>query len=175
MEALPKTFQDAVSITRTLGIRFLWIDSLCIVQDNPTELSREIRKTGETYEKAALTIAAGHAQNGSQGCFSNDFVLRFEPIEGKSVASQERSTELPLETECTLRAYEFYPEATQAAAPPLFGETKIVGSFSVSPRTDESYPTKEPLEGLPLFGRGWVMQEWALSRRTLIFRKDSIL
>src|SRR5947207_1372225 len=51
----------------------------------------------------------------------------------------------------------------------------MVGSFSAIARPDESYTTKEPLEGLPLFGRGWVMQEWALSRRTLIFPKDSIL
>lgn len=33
-ELIPKTFQDAISLTRKLGIRFLWIDSLCIIQDD---------------------------------------------------------------------------------------------------------------------------------------------
>jgi hypothetical protein len=31
---LPKTFQDAITIARALGIRFIWIDSQCVVQDN---------------------------------------------------------------------------------------------------------------------------------------------
>jgi Heterokaryon incompatibility protein (HET) len=34
MNALPKTFQDAVAITQMLNIRYLWIDSLCIIQDD---------------------------------------------------------------------------------------------------------------------------------------------
>jgi Heterokaryon incompatibility protein (HET) len=33
-DALPKTFRDAIQITPHLGLRYLWIDSLCIVQDN---------------------------------------------------------------------------------------------------------------------------------------------
>lgn len=33
-ESLPKTFQDAISVTRKLGIRYLWIDSVCILQDD---------------------------------------------------------------------------------------------------------------------------------------------
>lgn len=35
-ETLPKTYRDAVSITRSLGIRYVWIDSLCIVQGKTT-------------------------------------------------------------------------------------------------------------------------------------------
>jgi hypothetical protein len=33
-DILPKTFQDAISITRILGIEYIWIDSLCIIQDD---------------------------------------------------------------------------------------------------------------------------------------------
>jgi hypothetical protein len=34
VRSLPQTFQDAIVFTRKLGMRFLWIDSLCIVQDD---------------------------------------------------------------------------------------------------------------------------------------------
>jgi Heterokaryon incompatibility protein (HET) len=34
---LPKTFQDAIQVTRLLGIRYIWIDALCIIQDAPAD------------------------------------------------------------------------------------------------------------------------------------------
>ena len=34
LDELPKTFQDAICITRELGVKYLWIDSLCICQDD---------------------------------------------------------------------------------------------------------------------------------------------
>ena len=40
-QALCKNFQDAVIITRTLGFKYLWIDSLCIIQDSPEDWNRE--------------------------------------------------------------------------------------------------------------------------------------
>lgn len=41
-ELLPKTFQDAISITRKLGIQYLWIDSLCILQDDRYFISHNL-------------------------------------------------------------------------------------------------------------------------------------
>lgn len=40
-EDLPKTFQDAITITQQLGIGYLWIDSLCIIQDSPKDWKKE--------------------------------------------------------------------------------------------------------------------------------------
>jgi hypothetical protein len=40
LASLPKTFQDAVLMTRRLGIRYLWIDSLCIIQDDGDDWDR---------------------------------------------------------------------------------------------------------------------------------------
>jgi hypothetical protein len=39
--ALPKTFQDAVTVTRELAVRYTWMDSLCIVQDDPADWEAE--------------------------------------------------------------------------------------------------------------------------------------
>ena len=71
VESLSKTFQDAIRITRKLGIRYLWIDSLCIIQDEPgqADWTRESGTMGGIYERAFCVIAATAARNGSEGCF----------------------------------------------------------------------------------------------------------
>lgn len=66
---LPKTFQDAIIITRSIGIRWLWIDALCIVQDDSDDWLREAATMGSIYEMARLTIAASHAKDSTEGCF----------------------------------------------------------------------------------------------------------
>jgi hypothetical protein len=65
---LPKTFQDAIIITKALGFQNLWIDSLCIVQDDADDWATEAAKMADIYETAELTIAATWARNGDMGC-----------------------------------------------------------------------------------------------------------
>ncbi len=60
---LPPLFQDAVTITRKLNLRHLWIDSLCIIQDSPKDKAREITKMGSIYRNAMLSIAADACDN----------------------------------------------------------------------------------------------------------------
>ncbi|KAI1350295.1 HET-domain-containing protein [Xylaria sp. FL0043] len=59
---LPKTFQDTIELTRELGERFLWIDSLCIVQDDPADLDAQIELMGAIFEGSYCTIAAVDAK-----------------------------------------------------------------------------------------------------------------
>ncbi|KAM6530225.1 hypothetical protein FALCPG4_008350 [Fusarium falciforme] len=69
-DCLTQTFQDAITICRRLGIFFLWIDSLCIIQDCDEDWKREAALMGSIYESAFLTIAATKASDSSGGCFS---------------------------------------------------------------------------------------------------------
>lgn len=64
--AMPNTFQDAVTITRKLGYRYLWIDSLCILQDSREDWEITSVKMGDIYKDSALTIAAA-VSTGSSG------------------------------------------------------------------------------------------------------------
>ncbi|KAL9105698.1 MAG: hypothetical protein Q9227_009182 [Pyrenula ochraceoflavens] len=64
---LPPTLQDAVTVTRKLGIRYLWIDSLCILQDSIEDKEREIPKMGQIYQNAVVTIIAASARSVSEG------------------------------------------------------------------------------------------------------------
>ncbi|KAK8096054.1 hypothetical protein PG999_014076 [Apiospora kogelbergensis] len=66
---LPKTFLDAVKLVKHLGIRYIWIDSLCIVQDDADDWARESARMHAVYSNAYLTIAANHARKPSDGCF----------------------------------------------------------------------------------------------------------
>ncbi len=58
ISTLPKTFQDAVLLTRNLGIRYLWIDALCITQDSNQEWSHEASLMGDIYANSSFTISA---------------------------------------------------------------------------------------------------------------------
>jgi hypothetical protein len=66
---LPKTFQDAIIVTRALGVRYIWIDSLCICQDDRADWDRESAKMHSVYSNSYLTIAATCAKDSSIGCF----------------------------------------------------------------------------------------------------------
>jgi hypothetical protein len=55
------TFQDAVQVTRELGIQYLWIDSLCIIQWNTEDWQHEAKRMEGVYASAYCTIAATSA------------------------------------------------------------------------------------------------------------------
>jgi hypothetical protein len=67
---LPKSFQDAVSFVRRLRIRYLWIDSLCIVQDDGEDWQRESGKMCSVFAGAILTIAASKSSDARGGLFT---------------------------------------------------------------------------------------------------------
>lgn len=68
-EQLPRTFQDAVGFTRRLGIRYLWIDSLCIIQHDADDWSAEAAHMASVYEHAELTLAAASSKDSRGGLF----------------------------------------------------------------------------------------------------------
>ncbi|CAN9240915.1 unnamed protein product [Alternaria alternata] len=67
LSELPKTFQDAVRVTRELGIEYLWIDSLCIIQWNPEDWKREAGRMEDVFASAYCTIAATSAVDSNAG------------------------------------------------------------------------------------------------------------
>ncbi|KAF2161282.1 hypothetical protein M409DRAFT_59282 [Zasmidium cellare ATCC 36951] len=67
LEYLPRTFRDAVTVCRYLHLPYLWIDSLCIVQDDPQDWDGECVQMCSIYQNAALTIAASSSENAEGG------------------------------------------------------------------------------------------------------------
>lgn len=69
--ALPKTFKDAITITRRLGYKYIWIDSLCIIQHNVECWIQEGSQMCQIYENSLLTLAAASSSSGQGGLFYN--------------------------------------------------------------------------------------------------------
>jgi hypothetical protein len=63
LSEISQTFQDAVKLTQALGIRYLWIDSICIIQDSKEDWERESSNMMAVYESAWLNIAAAGSPN----------------------------------------------------------------------------------------------------------------
>jgi hypothetical protein len=73
---LPETVKDAIKVASKLGFRRLWIDSLCIIQDDDDDKAREISKMPLIYSQATITIAASHANSVHDGFLGDRTPLR---------------------------------------------------------------------------------------------------
>ncbi|TGO27653.1 hypothetical protein BPAE_0039g00630 [Botrytis paeoniae] len=68
-EKLTKTFRDAVYIARSLDLRYLWIDSLCIIQLSESDWRKEAALMSSVYSGSTINIVAASAIDGTKGCF----------------------------------------------------------------------------------------------------------
>lgn len=66
---IPKTFQDAIIFTRELGLRYLWIDSLCIIQEDNDDWLHEGAMMAKIYSNSTITIGATCASNCNEGLY----------------------------------------------------------------------------------------------------------
>lgn len=69
LAALPRVFQDALEATRRLGLRYIWIDSICIIQDSEEDWRRESANMNAVYTNSYCNIAAADAKEETRGCF----------------------------------------------------------------------------------------------------------
>ena len=86
---LPQSFRDAVRFTRTLGISYLWIDSICIIQDCEEDWRVECPKMGAYYRNSFLTLSALESPDSHCGFLTHRVVC--DAIEvGKSTGIRMR-------------------------------------------------------------------------------------
>ncbi|KAL9066791.1 MAG: hypothetical protein Q9157_007018 [Trypethelium eluteriae] len=69
VDGLPATYKDAIHITKALGVRYLWIDSLCIIQDSEEDWLHEAAAMSTVYSFSYCNIAALDAADSHGGCF----------------------------------------------------------------------------------------------------------
>ena len=67
LSTLSKTAQDAIEITISLDIQYLWIDAICILQDSPQDKALEISRMASIYQSSYITIVAASAKNADEG------------------------------------------------------------------------------------------------------------
>jgi hypothetical protein len=73
---LPQSIIDAVKVTQTLELSYLWVDALCIVQDDPLDCASEISKMASIYRGATVTISAASAKDSTEGFLGNRDLMK---------------------------------------------------------------------------------------------------
>ncbi|TGO11283.1 hypothetical protein BTUL_0113g00130 [Botrytis tulipae] len=154
---LPKTFQDAIEIFRALGVRYMWIDSLCIVQNDSNDWEKEAVLMADIYTNSYLNIAATAAKDSTAGCFNDREIKYF--FGGVSISSFQ----IPHDGH----------DVSKIFVRPSF--EPIHRRFTTSGKRRYSHPAASDNDALPLLTRAWVYQERMLASRTLHFHPSEMI
>ncbi|KAI0122438.1 HET-domain-containing protein [Daldinia grandis] len=68
---LPQTIKDAILVTHSLGLSYLWIDALCIIQNDPEDKKKEISQMCNIYQNSFVTIAAATSTSVHESFLNN--------------------------------------------------------------------------------------------------------
>ncbi|KAK3388051.1 heterokaryon incompatibility protein-domain-containing protein [Podospora didyma] len=185
---LPQTFADAVAVTRALGIRYLWIDSLCILQDSRDDWAEQAPLMGAIYSGAYVTVSADAADNSTEGFLRHANRKYFQAVrvpydgaatENSPIWVRQRGAlgyQLPFHD---FTGREFYSDdATVKHRARYLVRRMLLAATNdtVKDVEDEVLATLSRIQGTggadpssKLSTRGWVFQERALAARTLHF------
>ncbi|KAL8685053.1 MAG: hypothetical protein Q9218_008001 [Villophora microphyllina] len=144
VQRIPRTIKDAFAIIRHLGQRYLWVDALCIVQDDSTQLDMELSQMHRVFACANFSIIAADGADANYGLRGfKDLTmprdLRQEPVR---LAGNER----------------------------MMQSTKNWANGGSSTFTDRESLQASQI----YYDRAWTFQERLFSKKQLIFTKNSI-
>ena len=75
MKSLSSSVQDAIWVTRRLGLRYLWVDAICILQDSEEDKVRELKSMAAIYRQAYVTLLAASSESSSDGFLDNQYFV----------------------------------------------------------------------------------------------------
>ncbi len=79
VQSLPKTFLHAITAARRLGVRYLWIDSLCIIEGSSIDWQAESSQMSEVYQNGLCNLSATGSSNSEGGLFFDRHLLELLP------------------------------------------------------------------------------------------------
>ena len=151
IEELSNTFRDAVRIAREQGERYLWIDSLCIIQDDGDDWTKEAALMADVYGQSFCTLAALDSEDSTEGCQLVPDIqnigtfLEFDSGDKQNDPDSYR-----------IRIFEDEPREWHE-------------EYGDNPYRHRDYGNH------PLRTRAWTLQERELSRRNIHFGQDQML
>ena len=143
-DSLPLTYQDAIIFVRRLKIRYLWIDSLCIIQDDENDWRQEAARMASIYQGSYLTISATKSTDSNGGLFS-EAPPKFKSYKLTHLDSNGQTQGIYARLHLTHQDPPIMSGAFLGKSPPL-----------------------------PFFKRGWILQERILSPRVLHFAPEEL-
>lgn len=147
---LAANFQDAIEVTRKLGIRYLWIDSLCILQGpgSNADWERESKRMTTVYRDCTLAVSAMSSENSKAG------FLTYRPDDGGAINWESARVKFLSDRDKDVQAR--------------------VGRFDSKQEESLWDLEKSPEKKGPLARRGWTLQENVLSPRHLYYGANLI-
>ncbi|KAH8776294.1 heterokaryon incompatibility protein-domain-containing protein [Diaporthe sp. PMI_573] len=76
-ERLPQTIKDAISVALQLDLGYLWVDAICIIQDDALDKARELPMMGDIYRNSTVTIVAASASSCTEGFLQHPAPIDF--------------------------------------------------------------------------------------------------
>lgn len=153
VDNLPSTLKDAAVVTAHFGISYLWIDALCIIQDDPQSKGKELAKMAGIYENAMVTIVASRAKSVDEGFLKERLPFKDTAEPGfvlVGIDSVDMST----------RKFDVKPIL-------VFPVADLVGYTSPNPLLRETRADGIAIN--PIISRAWTFQERALSTKIIEF------
>ncbi|KAI1422276.1 heterokaryon incompatibility protein-domain-containing protein [Xylaria sp. FL1777] len=146
-DGLPRLYRDVISFCRALRIQYIWIDALCIKQDDASDWEEESSKMATIYESSYITIAATVAPNHDCSC-TTSLDPKYQLREVGKICQMGSSTSYPILIRETLP----HPENLSQ----IYCDSSLQRKY-------------------PLFSRAWAYQERILSPRVIHFLHDELL
>ena len=146
-EELPTTLRDAVYFTKELGLRYLWVDALCILQDDRGDWERESAKMSHVYGQSYITLCASHTGDINDGLFRPFDHVQDGPFLLQETRNGHRA---PIYARRELSHHQF--GCLDDAVPGIWAEDRY-----------------------PLMERAWALQEHLLSPRVLQFAAHELV
>ncbi|KAK5624977.1 hypothetical protein RRF57_000693 [Xylaria bambusicola] len=160
---LPRTLVDAIHAARSLGFRYIWIDALCIIQDDDEDWAREAVRMTQVYANATLTITTTVGKSSDDGLFRphpdgffnpQQLCIRLPRRDRSKPKPRIRDIDLSIvRSDYSLSYLAIYPDAN-------FG---YIGYAYIG------------AQSTPIETRAWTLQEQILSKRLLYYGHGAIL
>lgn len=167
IDLIPKTFRDAIFITYMFKVPYLWIDALCIIQDDPNDVEFEIQMMGDNYSNAFFTIFAAGGSDSDDGLFINRDPRWYQPcpitalvttdldtIDGKLFVSRSIFDDEPLWT----RGWVFQEQVLSRRS--LFFGSSILSWRCLTHQASETHPAMHELDDGGSVRVDYQIQRW---------------
>ena len=168
LHTLPQTIQDAIVVTRGIGLRYLWVDAMCIIQDDGDDMAEQIGQMYAVYRNAYVTVSAATAATSQE---VRSYTPHTAPSPTKHLPFPEshpltQPPGLPPTPHPIPRLPPLRPPRRQRLRPRPRRPRAQISPCPPPPAAAVDYP---------LFTRGWTYQEHQLSPRILIYGSCEML
>ncbi|KAL7912412.1 heterokaryon incompatibility protein domain-containing protein [Trichoderma velutinum] len=153
LHKLPATLRDAIVVARNLGFQYIWIDAICIVQDDGAEWAHEVAKMQHIYAGASFTISTVASSSSEDGLFR--------------LRENRNSTAVCLNYR-TPKAFREYAWQAGSTSPPVPDSPMYLVACP------STLPAMEPSMYGPVHERAWTLQEQMMSTRILYYGRGTL-